>query len=100
LTSRAELARLTGEVGDPAGARDLLAALLPISERVLGPEHPEHLKLRFNLAEFIGAAGDAAGARDQLAALLPVSERVLGAEHPDTRSARGRLAYWTTLAES
>jgi hypothetical protein len=100
LTSRGELARLTGEAGDQARARDLLAALLPISERVLGPEHPENLVLRMTLASSVGAAGDAAGARDQLTALLPVYERVLGAEHPDTRSARDRLALWTTLAGS
>src|ERR1017187_1288044 len=36
-----ELARWTGEAGDPAAARDLYAALLPALEQVLGPEHPE-----------------------------------------------------------
>jgi hypothetical protein len=38
--TRAELARWTGEAGDPAGARDQFAALLPVQEQVLGPEHP------------------------------------------------------------
>ena len=35
------LARWTGEAGDPGGARDQYAALLPVIERVLGPEHPD-----------------------------------------------------------
>ena len=36
---RADLAWWTGEAGDPAAARDQYAALLPVRERVLGPEH-------------------------------------------------------------
>ena len=81
-----------GQAGDAAGARDQFAALLPVSERVLGAEHPDTLTTRANLAYWTGEAGDAAGARDQFAALLPVSERVLGAEHPDTLTARHNLA--------
>jgi hypothetical protein len=37
--ARHQLATYTGRSGDRAGARDLLAALLPIEERVFGPEH-------------------------------------------------------------
>ena len=40
LATRHNLAVWTGEAGDAAGARDQFAALLPIHERVLGPEHP------------------------------------------------------------
>ncbi len=40
------LARWTGEAGDAAGARDQYAALLPVRERVLGPEHPDTLTAR------------------------------------------------------
>jgi hypothetical protein len=36
--------------GDAAGARDQLAALLPIRERVLGPCHPYLLATRNSLA--------------------------------------------------
>ena len=43
LTARSNLARWTGEAGDPAGARDQYAALLPVRERVLGAEHPDTL---------------------------------------------------------
>ena len=37
LGARADLAAWTGEAGDAAGARDQFAALLPIRERVQGP---------------------------------------------------------------
>ncbi|HEY6274737.1 MAG TPA: tetratricopeptide repeat protein, partial [Streptosporangiaceae bacterium] len=87
--------RFTGEAGDAAGARDQSAALMPVIERVLGPEHPDTLATRSNLAAYTGEAGDAAGAREQYAALLPVIERVLGPEHPDTLATRDNLARWT-----
>jgi Tetratricopeptide repeat len=74
--------------------------VLPIRERVLGPEHPETLITRSQLARWTGEAGDAAGARDQVAALLPIMERVLGPEHPDTLGTRHNLAYWTRRADN
>jgi hypothetical protein len=83
------------EAADAAGARDLFAALLPVRERELGPEHPDILATRANLAYWTGKAGDAAGARDQLAALLPVVRRVLGVEHKVTLTTRATLAAWT-----
>ena len=95
LTARHNLAVWTGEAGDAAGARDQLAALLPIRERVQGPEDDGTLITGNQLARWTGQAGDAAGARDQLAALLPIHERVLGPEHLDTLTARGNFAYWT-----
>ncbi len=98
LNARHNLAYWTGQAGDAAGARDQLAALLPIRERVRGPEHPGTLITRANLARWTGQAGDAAGARDQYAALLPICERVQGAEHPDTLNARGNFATWTGQA--
>ena len=81
--------------GEPAGARDQYAALLPITAQVLGPEHPDTLWGRADLARFTGEAGDAAGACDQYAALLPLLERVLGPDDPKTRSVRDDLNYWT-----
>ncbi|WP_068929366.1 FxSxx-COOH system tetratricopeptide repeat protein, partial [Planobispora rosea] len=81
LAARHELTFWTGEAGDAAGARDQLAELLPIVERVSGVEHPDTLTARHSLARWTGEAGDAAGARDQLAELLPIRERVSGAEH-------------------
>jgi hypothetical protein len=81
LITRAYLAGFPGHAGDAAGARDRLAALLPIEERVLGPEHPATLTDRHGLAGWIADAGDAAG--------LPIRERVSGPEHPATLAIRG-----------
>jgi hypothetical protein len=83
----------------PATARDQYAALLPVRERVLGPQHPDTLISRANLASWTGEAGDAAGARDQFAALLPVIERVLGPEHPQTLAIRANLDRWAGQAD-
>jgi hypothetical protein len=44
------------------GARDQYAALVPIRERVQGPEHPETVITRNNLARWTAAAGDTAAA--------------------------------------
>jgi hypothetical protein len=40
--TRRQLARFTAEAGDPAGARDLFAALVPAMERVYGADHQLH----------------------------------------------------------
>ena len=73
--------------------------MLPIRERILGPEHPETLATRSQLASWTGEAGDSAWARDQFSALLPIMERVLGPEHPDTLTNRANLAYWREKTE-
>jgi hypothetical protein len=95
LTTRHNLANWTGRAGNEVAARNQLAALLPIRERVLGAEHPKTLTTRHSLAAWTGRAGDAVAARDQIAALLPIRERVLGAEHPHTLNTRHSLAAWT-----
>ncbi len=74
------------------------AALLPVQQRIMGPERWRTLSDRAELARWTAQAGDAAGARDQYAALLPVLERVLGREHPDTLTARAQFARWTAEA--
>jgi len=57
LTARHDLAFWTGEAGDPAGARDQFAALLPVIEQVHGPEHPRTLSAHADLAHWIRCAG-------------------------------------------
>ena len=99
LVARANLARWTGDAGDPAAARDLFAALLPARERVSGAEHPDTLTVRAYLAHWTGEAGDAAAARDLFAALLPVRERVSGPDHPNTVTVRTDLAAWRRQAD-
>ena len=59
LWTRAHLARWTGEAGDAVGARDQFAELLPMRERVSGPEHPDTLAVRHDLAYWTGQAKDA-----------------------------------------
>jgi Tetratricopeptide repeat len=95
LSIRNQLARWTGEAGDPVAARDQFANLLHDRQRVLGPDHPSTLSTHANLARWTGEAGDPAAARDQFAALLPVQERVLGPDHPRTLSTRHNLAHWS-----
>ena len=51
-------------MGDAAGARDQFAELLPIRERVLGPEHPDTLTTRRNLASWTGQAEDGPSPRE------------------------------------
>ncbi|GAA2213783.1 hypothetical protein GCM10009850_092460 [Nonomuraea monospora] len=85
----------TGRAGDPAGARDQLAAIHLIAEHVMGDGHPVTLHIRYALASWTGEAGDAAAARDQVTTLLPDLERLLGGEHPVTLKARHSLASWT-----
>ena len=92
---RQGLAAFTGRAGDAAAARDQSAALLPLYERVLGPEHPGTLGIRANLAGWTGAAGDPAAARDLFADVLTVRERVFGPDHPDTLATRRNLAAFT-----
>ncbi len=50
--------------GDAAGARDQFAALLPVRERVSGPEHPATLAIRDNLAHWTEKAEGENGAGD------------------------------------
>jgi hypothetical protein len=88
-------ARSSGLAGNAASARDQYAALLPVYERALGPQHPETLKARGNLARWTGMAGDPAAGRDQYATLLPDTERALGPEDPETLNTRNSLA-WST----
>ncbi|MEV4222289.1 FxSxx-COOH system tetratricopeptide repeat protein, partial [Nonomuraea sp. NPDC049725] len=98
LQAQQTLAICVGEEGNAAAARDQLAALLPVRERVSGIEDPSTLYTRHLLADWTGQAGDPAAARDQLAALLPVEERVRGAEDPSTLTTRYFLADWTGQA--
>ena len=88
LTSRGNHAYQTGEAGDHAAARDLLAALIADRERVLGPDHPNTLTSRHNHAYQTGEAGDHAAARDLYTALIADRERILGPDHPDTLAIR------------
>jgi hypothetical protein len=64
LAVRSELAYSIGKGGDAAAARDQFAALLPLCERVLGPEHAETLAVWYQLAHWTTLAGEAAATPD------------------------------------
>ena len=58
LDAHYQHARFTGMAGDPAAARDLLAANVSWTERVLAVEHPDSLIHHLELAHWTGEAGD------------------------------------------
>jgi|SRR6516165_1763281 hypothetical protein len=62
------VASWTGEAGDAAAARNQLAALLPVYDRVFGPVHPETLTARTGVATWTGEAGDATSCANSAAA--------------------------------
>jgi hypothetical protein len=69
-----------------------MAQLLPMRERISGPEHPSKLAAPYKFARWTGRAGDPAAARDPLANSRPMYERVLGPEYLDTLAIRSNLA--------
>jgi len=65
LATRDRVACWTGRVGDAAAARVMLADLLPVRERVLGPEHLDTLATHYNLAYWTERAVSQAVASDR-----------------------------------
>jgi Tetratricopeptide repeat len=59
LIMRGNIARWTGEAGNPAVARDLYAELLPAYERVMGAEHPDTLDIHTKLTHWTELAKQA-----------------------------------------
>jgi hypothetical protein len=49
---------MAGEAGDALGVRDQLAALLPFSEHVSDPDHPDTLATHADLAHWAEMAAD------------------------------------------
>jgi tetratricopeptide (TPR) repeat protein len=72
--------------------RPLVERALAISEKVLGPEHPDTAQSLNNLALLLQAQGDLAAARPIHERALAISEKVLGPEHPDTATSLNNLA--------
>ena len=59
-----------------------------MSERVLGPDHPETAHGLNDLARLLQDQGDLAAARPLFERALAIRERVLGPDHPDTGAIR------------
>jgi DNA-binding SARP family transcriptional activator len=67
--------------------------MLTVSQRILGPDHPDTLTTRGNLAYSQGLAGDLTAAPAAFQELLADRLRILGLDHPDTLTTRHNLAY-------
>ncbi|MEU7902585.1 tetratricopeptide repeat protein [Actinoplanes sp. NPDC049118] len=87
-----------GDIGLVVAARDHYERLQADGMRLLGPDHPGTLAIRYNLAVWRGEAGDPAGAAMAFEQLLADRVRVLGPDHPDTLISRGSLARWRAAA--
>src|SRR5262249_4833153 len=81
--SRRELARLALERGDAKHARDQLAALLAVQERVQGADNPELPATLGILAMAFDAIGDHPGALAQFQRPLAVDQKTRGSEPGD-----------------
>ncbi|GHE10342.1 tetratricopeptide repeat protein [Streptomyces alanosinicus] len=94
LAQRDEADRL-GEQKSPALAATALGELLPVFERVYGPEHLETLTARDIHAHWLAEGGHFLTALHAFRAYLPDWERVAGPEHPGTLHCRQNISYWT-----
>ncbi|MDN3025577.1 hypothetical protein [Streptomyces sp. S.PB5] len=94
---RDDLARWTGEAGDPGEAARQYAELRRDTERALGPDAPETLLARHNTAYWTAAQGAHARvvALADFRALLDDEHRVNGPAHPHTLAVRHNIAHWT-----
>jgi energy-coupling factor transporter ATP-binding protein EcfA2 len=84
VTARENLARWTGEAGEPKQARDLLREVLPIREQMSGPVSRKTLTTRGRLAYFTAKVGFLVEARDQYRELLDLYMRHFGSSDLST----------------
>jgi hypothetical protein len=92
LRERAAAALAAGEGGKWDEAVRQLRDVLSGLERIVGPEHPDALRVRLLLAHATGGMGDPLEATVMLRALLPELTRILGPDDPDTLTGRQHLA--------
>jgi tetratricopeptide (TPR) repeat protein len=74
-------------LGPPGDTRRMLAELLPLRRKVLGPEHPDTLMTMFYLSVKTNGA-EGLKMREEVLALR---RKVLGSEHPDTLFAMNNM---------
>jgi TPR repeat protein/CHAT domain-containing protein len=91
LRTKITLAENENLSGKPQAAEERLTALRPVVERVLGPEHPETLRLDHELAVAL-CRQQKPEADGLLRDVLHRREHILGPEHPDTLTSRNNLA--------
>jgi len=85
-----------GQRGDSAAARDQYAALLPIQERILGPDHPNTLTTRGNIATWTGGRGTLQAPATSSPPYCPSAHAFSARNIPSTLLTRGNLAFWTS----
>ena len=83
FSSDMTLAELLREQGKYAEAEPLFRRALAISEKALGPEHPNVAKELNNLAALLQAQGKYAEAEPLFRRALAIDEKALGSDHPD-----------------
>jgi tetratricopeptide (TPR) repeat protein len=76
-------------------AAPLFRDALAITEKMLGPEHPDAAASLFDIAHSRELQGDLAGARPLFERALTIYEKAFGPEHPDT--AKGLLGLASLL---
>ena len=91
-TSLNNLAASLRAQGDYAGAKPLYERALAITEKALGPEHPQTAMSLNNLALLLWAQRDYASAKPLYERALAISEKALGPEHLQTATALNNLA--------
>jgi tetratricopeptide (TPR) repeat protein len=68
--------------GDYPRAEALIRDIVPILDRLLGPDHPDSQSARFDLARVVAAQGRLQEAEALLRQVLVDQQRILGPEHP------------------
>lgn len=87
-----QLGQFLSDNGLYPASEPLVRRGLEVSERVLGPDHPDTLQCSNNLAALLHRKGDYGDAEPLYRKVLAASERIRGPEHPDTLKSLNNLA--------
>ena len=94
LRARQWAAYWAGRAGLYGRSREMYEELLPLQQRVLGPDHDEVLESRHRIAYATGKAGHFLQAIALHQALLADQLRVLGPDDRRTMETRHHISYW------
>ena len=92
MTTRDNLARVTGLQGRHGEAEQMFIQILADRSQKIGKNHPHTLTTRHRLARVIADQGRYDEAERMFREVLVNRERVLGDQHPNTLTTRHRLA--------
>lgn len=92
LSCKVDTADSLVELEKPQDAEQLLVDIMPIMERVYGPNHPETLRNHGNQGWAKFRYGDFDAADEQLQMVVDKRKEVLGLMHPDTLLAMNNVA--------